>query len=264
MVRYHRLTMKTLHRGIAGVGLAALAVLLNPPALRADPLLTPAYAAQVESWLNQGDLDFTNIFTKVQGDGQDSASFHAAADYHGPTITLMSTYALSPDYPSPTYPNQIIGGYNPQSWDTAGDHWVWSDAGRTAFLFNLASNQCLWQQLGGAQSPADLDHMGSSDGLQQTVNQLGLGPTWGFGYDLTANGSLEAGSAHYWGYGQHSGPITGLFDPVEFLDQQVPFRIASIEIYTFTPAAPVSEAASTAGMLGMAAFGLMLLRRRGL
>ncbi len=141
-------TSRHWRRGLAFVGLGALSLSTLPTALAA-PLITSAYETQLETWLGLGDLTFTSIFEKVQGDGKTVADFHAAADYKGPTITLLSIYGYA--LPAGTF--QTIGGYNPQSWNNwLGDHtYTPNDADRTAFIFNLTSGEIQPQRLGVLQ-----------------------------------------------------------------------------------------------------------------
>ena len=100
--------MKTLNSLFAGrilPAVAALAALLVTVPTRAD-LLTSANEAQLKAWLGAGDLNFTNIFTKLAGDGQNSLAFHAAADGQGATFALME---ISGGYPG--HSSMVIGGF---------------------------------------------------------------------------------------------------------------------------------------------------------
>lgn len=96
-------------RGLITVFLILVAQLASTRSAHADPLLTPAFELQLEAWLGEGDLDFTNVYTRIAAD--DNLDFHAAADGQGRTFTLVEVVWLGNTY--------VIGGYNPQSWRTA-------------------------------------------------------------------------------------------------------------------------------------------------
>jgi hypothetical protein len=66
--------------------LAALALLFGGVRQAKASLLTPAYQSQLESWLGEGPLILTNIYTKQAGDT--SFDFHSAVDGQGRTFTL--------------------------------------------------------------------------------------------------------------------------------------------------------------------------------
>jgi hypothetical protein len=56
-------------------------------------LLDQSGANQLASWLGEGDLTITNIFSHTNGDGKTAADFHAAADNQGRTFSLYSVRA---------------------------------------------------------------------------------------------------------------------------------------------------------------------------
>lgn len=144
-------------------------------------LLTASYATQVESWLvtdpqlsYSGPLQFTNIFDK--GAGDNSVSFHTAADGQGPTVVVMQATG-------PSGGTQIIGGFNPQSWKSSGDYNTTPIlADRIAFIFNLSTTDRR------DQSVVDTYY-----GPLQTFNRSSDGPTFGGGYDIFVNSSLSLG-----------------------------------------------------------------------
>jgi len=250
--------------------LAVSAALLGVPAH--GSLLTSDYGTQLGTWLGQGELAFTNIFTKEHGDGQTSFDFHAAADGQGPTFTLMQVSA--PDFDTRNgygadLPTQVVGGYNPQSWfaldannpnpsvDLNNFYASATEAGRTAFIFNLSDSVIQRQNVS-----ADYD-LGDEGGFQ-TYNAMYWGPTFGAGFDLASFNELESGSAYSYGYGtpvfQYS-ITSGATDP--FLNVDF-FRIDRLEVYTFTPVAgpqAVPDASATIGLMICGLVGLMGMRR---
>src|SRR5262249_53854852 len=87
--------------------------------------------------------------------------------------------------------HQIVGGYNPQSWDSSGGYHITSSAAdQTAFLFNLTT---------GA-----LQRQGGSSAQYQTYNNAAYGPTFGGGHDLYTDSTLGAGYANQFSYGPSS------------------------------------------------------------
>jgi hypothetical protein len=191
-------------------------------------LLSQSDANQLESWLGEGPITLNNIFTKTTGDGQDSYDFHAAADGQGRTFVVMEVLT--------TYGNsyQIIGGYNPQSWDNSGSyHYTSTDAERTAFLFNLTTATLQAQQLNSSPS--------ASAGPYQTFNRLDYGPTFGGGHDIYSDTTLSAGYAQQYTYG---GPgILGLNIIGKPFQGSPSINYGSIEVFTImnTPTSAVPE-----------------------
>ncbi|HWA24954.1 MAG TPA: PEP_CTERM-anchored TLD domain-containing protein [Lacunisphaera sp.] len=225
-------------RLFAAVGVAASLLLV--PALKAN-LLSSANETQLESWLGQGDLDFTNIFTKVLGDGQNATNFHGAVDNKGPTFVLMSVYGDGGVASRPDLPSQIIGGYDPLSWSTNGLDM--SDAGQTGFIFNLTSSE-FRAQIGGG-----------------TYNHFAWGPTFGHLGDITTYFGLENGYASNGSY--FSGGTNDSITLGSGLGTSSYF-IASLEVYTFSPvpSSNVPDAAGTLGLLGATLLALAALRRQ--
>ncbi|HEY8995448.1 MAG TPA: PEP_CTERM-anchored TLD domain-containing protein [Lacunisphaera sp.] len=249
--------MHITHRPLrALLPLAASLLLAFVPVAQATPLLTSAYETQLEAWLGQGDLVFTNVFTKQAGD--DAYDFHAAADGKGATFTLMSisgpgwwgTFDL---------PNQIIGGYNPQSWSSVGN---WnlspSDGERTAFLYNLTSGIIQKQNLTG-QGFID-------SGLYQTYGVGFYGPTFGGGHDLYTSDSLNNGYAYNWSFGGTSSGDEIISGGPNYSTYSL-FNIGALEVWTFAPAQTqgggntVPDTTATLGLLGAALLGMATLRR---
>src|SRR5207245_7855783 len=102
-----------------------------------------------------------------------AAAFHGAADGQGRTFTVAEVLR------SDGITHAIVGGYDPLSWDSSGGyHYDLSDAGRTAFIYNLTTGLKLDQVLG--------DSYGRGD--EQTYNGQYLFPVFGGGHDLLFGG----------------------------------------------------------------------------
>jgi len=234
---------------------SAAVSLLLAPALN-GALLSAAYEAQLETWLGQGDLDFTSVFTKT--DGATSLDFHAAADGKGATFTLMSISGEGLAGGFAQVP-QTIGGYNPQSWNSSGTfNNTPSDAERTAFLYNLTTGSIQRQNLVGEGD--------DGSGAFQTYNKSSVGPAFGGGFDLYSWDTLNQGYAGNYSYGGTSNGneivVANAFGGVAY------FEIGALEVYTFTPAGTspagaVPDTAGTFGLLGVSLLALMAFRRRG-
>ncbi len=158
------------------------------------------YEAQLATWLGEGDLAFFEIFSSSNGDGKTSTDFHAAVDGQGRTFTLLEVTSFD------TGLTQIIGGYNPQSWNsTTGYNVTPTDAERTAFIFNLTDG-IKHEQI-----------LGSYPGSVQTYNEFNEGPIFG-GNDIWVRDSLVAATTKQYSYGPVNDHITsGLFVHTESL-----------------------------------------------
>lgn len=187
-------------------------------------LLSGSHATQLETWLQgtglySGNLQFTNVFTK--GPTSTSHDFHAAADGVGPTITVLSatTFGVRPV-------TSLIGGFNPQSWSPAG-YWNISTASdRTAFTFNLTTND-LRPQLAG------------DGGVYQTYNYSWYGPTFGGGNDLHVREGLQDGYNQPYSYGPSSCGNYCVGGPNFFgSNGYQPFYIDGLEVFTIQALSP--------------------------
>ncbi|HZZ80821.1 MAG TPA: PEP_CTERM-anchored TLD domain-containing protein [Gemmataceae bacterium] len=213
--------------------LATLALLLGGVGQARAGLLTTAEQTQLETWLGEGPLTLTNIFTKTAGDGQTSADFHAAVDGKGRTFTLIEVLPVN------GYANQIIGGYDPQSWSSSGGYNITSsDADRTAFLFNLTTTTIERQAIGGYQ------------GQYQTYNYSSYGPTFGGGHDLYVSFDLASGYAFQYSYGSgyNSTNILGHTYTYQGLD----IGFGAIEVYTIADAPSAVPESSSLTLFVMA------------
>lgn len=233
-------------------------------------LMTAAREAQLEAWLNQGDLEFTNIFTKQVG--SDSADFHAAVDGDGSTITLMQVASIEGRTAAEPGVGNVLGGYNPQSWKSNGSNNLSPLNGdRTAFIFNLDTAVKLAQRLNGY-------------GLAQTYNHINWGPSFGQSavgtqiFDLTTSSDLTTGSVMQNAYGPPTNG-NGFYRGTNLLGDSfnshrtgadgglTEVTFGALEAYTFSPAAATSATApepgslAILGVLGLAACGHHRRRR---
>lgn len=225
------------------LGLAVASVSLLGSTAEAT-LLSSAYETQLESWLGEGDQDFTNVYTFATGDA--AGDFHNAADNKGATFTLLKVMAEGIE--------QVIGGYNPQSWDATINDYVYTDAAvnRTAFLFNLTDVVKLTQNSG-------------STGREQVYSANYFGPTFGGGNDLL-NYDTETfgviGHAREYSYGQGTN-VFGIGGGIDSI-----FTITEFKVYTIATASTggggsaVPDASSTFGLFGLALLGLVGVRAR--
>lgn len=155
---------------IAGASLPALA---DTGAV----LLDAARQAQLETWLGEGPLALSAVYSKQAGDT--AADFHAAADGKGRTFSLMEASNAAGQ-------TWLIGGYNPQSWSSDGQFNITeSTEARTAFLFNLT--------LGTVYRQTPNTYGLGSVGSYQTYNAANYGPTFGIGHDLFVPANLSSG-----------------------------------------------------------------------
>ncbi|OYP34122.1 PEP_CTERM-anchored TLD domain-containing protein [Rhodopirellula sp. MGV] len=238
-------------------------------------LLTSAFESRLESWLGQGDLDFTNVFTKAPA--SNSYAFHAAVDGIGPTITLMRISRVENNAKDRAV-GQILGGYNPQSWNRSGNfNLTSSNADRTGFIFNLSTDTKFDQRLSATAS--DPNEQGR--GRYQTYNRLNSGPSFGAGSDLFLDYSLSDGYMRQYSYGVAGpGAFSSGYAGKNLLGDSryivtrpgiqngfTDFRVSDVEVYTFAPAvvsppvASVPEPASVA-LFGLLSLGAIARRRR--
>jgi hypothetical protein len=204
--------------------LAVLLLTIPVPAasiVNGGQLLTQSNANQLATWLGQGDLTFTNVFSQTPI-SNGSTLFHTASDGIGPTFTLFQTNL------------GLVGGYDPVSWNSSGSYITDpTNTGRTAFIFNLSTTTLLRQLLG------------DSNGQYQTFNYGPYGPTFGGGHDLTVNSSnLSNGYAYSFSYGGgFSQP--NIFGLSSSSGNPTMFTVSRVETYTFAPAVAQTAEPST-------------------
>lgn len=217
----------------------AAAFVLSAGCANAQPIeLGKSEVAALTGWLGEGRIALTNIYTKA--DGHSATDFHQAVNGKGRTITLIN--ATGDDGRS-----WLIGGYNPQSWDSNGGfHMTPDNKERTAFLFNLTSDRIF------RQTPAT--HILDTVGSYQTYNDGKFGPTFGLGHDLFVQENLQAGSSVLYSYVESDG--TGVNQSI--LDGGYTgghITIGAMEVYSI---AVVPEP----GMYAMLGTGMFLLAWR--
>ncbi|WP_426072777.1 PEP_CTERM-anchored TLD domain-containing protein [Janthinobacterium sp. DSP2-3-3] len=229
-------------RGVV-VAVAGMVFCLGAQAGPGKSLLSPGYQARLETWLGEGHLALTNIYSKATGDT--SLDFHKASDGKGRTFSVMEATNSS----GKTW---LVGGYNPQSWSsTDGTHVTMDDSQRTAFLFNLTSDFMLPQ----------LKQYFNGDGIgkDQTYNQANYGPTFGYGHDLYVPQDLtHGGSSFLYTYNYLGQPSTGvsLLDGSVWHGNDVVFGAIQVFSISAVPE-PATYGLVLAGLL------VLLVRQRG-
>lgn len=156
---------------------AGLCFCMGAQAASGPSLLSPEYQSQLESWLGEGRLTLNTIYTKAAGDT--SLDFHKASDGKGRTFSVMEAM-------DPSGKTWLVGGYNPQSWNSSGSYNMTPDnSQRTAFLFNLSS--------GVIRPQTPRGYAIDTVGAYQTYNGSEYGPVFGYGHDLFVSGTLSSG-----------------------------------------------------------------------
>lgn len=209
-------------------------------------LLTQSGVDQLATWLGEGDIQLTNVFTHTKSDSKTSYDFHTAADGKGRTFTVAEVTSVGGVSTS-----IIVGGYNPLSWNSSGNYNINpGNAGRTAFLYNLTSLFTLGQQpVSGNGDP----------GQYQTLNQNGpsafAGPTFGAGYDFGIDWTLNAGKAFQYSYGANG---TGGQNIVDATGVST-LTFDKLDVFTIANVAPLPSTALVGGVL---LGGIVLLQAR--
>jgi len=229
------------------LAMAGMGVCLGAQAGTGTSLLSPGYQAQLETWLGEGRLALTNIYSKAAGDT--SLDFHKASDGKGRTFSVMEATNSS----GKTW---LVGGYNPQSWSsTDGMHVTMEDSERTAFLFNLTAGFMLPQ----------LKQYFSGDGVgkDQTFNGAKAGPTFGVGHDLYVPENLtNGGSSYLYTYNHYGQPTMGysLLDGSVWKGADITY--GAIQVFSISA---IPEPVTYALLLaGLGVLGVVRRRKRAL
>lgn len=198
-------------------------------------LLDDTGVAQLSTWLGQGDITLTNIFTRDSGNSS-AAAFHAAADGKGATFVLFRG--------TENGVTATFGGYNPRSWKSNGTwNTYFQGSSPEAFIFNLTTS-ILRREL--------------SSSYLQTYNNAEYGPTFGSGHDIYIDGTLTGGYSFGESY------------EMDFLGQSIVsgaayngngFVISELEVFTVVPDASVPEPSSVF-LVGLGILGLTTVRRK--
>ena len=161
--------------------LAGLLWCIGAVPAHATPIMTTELKTQLLGWLGRSDVQLDQLFVKKDGDS--AANFHAAVDGKGATFSLLRAR----DSAGNTF---LIGGYNPQSWNTLdGDHVTLPEDERTAFIFNATAGH-MYRQV-----PTPPDQGVPDYGSHQTYNCPQCGPSFGSGADLLVNNDLTTGGS---------------------------------------------------------------------
>ena len=228
------------------LAVAGMGVCLGAQAEPSASLLSPGYQAQLESWLGEGRLALTNVYSKAAGDT--SLDFHKASDGKGRTFSIMEATNTSGQ-------TWLVGGYNPQSWSsTDGMHVTMDDSQRTGFLFNLTEGFMLPQ----------LKQYFSGDGIgsAQTYNKHDYGPTFGVGHDLYVPQDLtHGGYSSLYTYNYRGQPANGisLVDGSSFTSPNITY--GAIQVFTISAVPePATYGVLLAGLILLA--GMHLRQQR--
>lgn len=217
------------------LAVVGMVVCLGAQADSGTSLLSPGYKTQLETWLGEGRLSLTNIYTKAAGDT--SLDFHKASDGKGRTFSVMEATNASGQ-------TWLVGGYNPQSWNSSGSYNMTPDnSQRTAFLFNLSGGVIRRQTLRGYA----IDTVGA----YQTYNGAEFGPVFGYGHDLFVSGNLSSGG--YSNMYSYIDPIKGgfgesLLDGSQYSKPNVTYGAMQIFTVSVVPE-PASYALLLAGLV---------------
>ncbi|QDU71280.1 PEP_CTERM-anchored TLD domain-containing protein [Mucisphaera calidilacus] len=204
-------------------------------------LLSSGDLDPLEAVVNQGQLEFSSIFTKTLDNGASIEQLNTALTHNPlPTMVVMEVLETRGNQ------RQIIGGYNPQAWGGSGDgyNYTYRSSEQTAFLFNITTGDILHQRHQGR--PA----------YYQTYRSSIIDLAFGGGFDLKLTHGLTMGSARELSYG------SGDLDDHNILAEaaNTTFHVGTLEIFTVVPYSP-SVPTPNASLAGMFALLTLLARR---
>lgn len=216
-------------------------------------LLTQSGVDQLATWLGEGDLQLTNVFTHSKKDDlKNSVNFHTDADGKGRTFTIAEVKSVGG-----VSATIIVGGYNPKSWYTAPDSDIYynvgaTNNGRTAFLYNLTEGYRLDEK----SYPRIND-----PGQYQTVNASGYGPGFGGGFDLITSSNLNSGSAAPSSYEYLPFSLNPPTTVVGSNQGSVVLTFDKLDVFTISAVAPLPSTVLM-GVALLGGFALLQVRRR--
>lgn len=236
---------------LAASGLFLISSFANAGTVTGGALLQQGDANQIETWLGSGDLDFTNIYSGTAGVSS-AASFHAAADGTGATVSIYGITLANGDHAR-------IGGYTTVDWgQPQADYYP----NPVALIFNLDSLEAQFTQF----SPQHAVYVNPE-----------YFPTFGGGHDIwTGNVILGTcggfftneqcdGYSYSHSYDRDQGQITVAgdsgFESGNNGLSYTSWSVNSLEVYTFAPAAPV-PLPTAIFLFAPALAGLGFVRRR--
>ncbi len=215
-------------------------------------LLTQGYANQLETWLGEGNITITKIYSKQSG--HTAANFHSAVDGQGRTFSIIEVLKVGTTSSNKVTDYQIVGGYNPQSWNSSGNYnYTYNDNDRTAFLFNLTKTN-----VGRLHQKKDTEtnyyYQGTSYGYYQTYNHSSYGPYFS-AWDLRIDDyAMTTGFSHLYGvtYGADNGQNMNVVGQTNWDHSYL--DIGKIEVFTISQT-PIPEPGSILClMLGLLSF----------
>lgn len=240
------------HLAILSLFLLFPGIVFSAAIVGGSDLLTQGYANQLETWLGEGAITINKVYTKQAG--HTAANFHAAANGVGRTFALVEVLRTGTSPSGTTTNYNIIGGYNPQSWTSAGVYnYTNNDADRDAFIFNL-TNSSVGRMHQKQTTETGYYYVGSSYGHYQTLNQSDYGPSFS-AWDLMVYNDLNTGFSHLMGvaYGADSGQNMNVFG-IATTSYHTYYDIGKIEVFTITNGIAVPEMTSLWGLLLGVAF----------
>lgn len=220
-------------------------------------LLSGGDVTQLETWLGEGPLTLTNIFTKGI-DGTNSIDWHNSVDGMGRTFSIIRIV-------DNLGVEATIGGYNPQSWNSSGGYnRTDNDADRTAFIFNLSTGIVQYQcKKADAITCGDDNDSFNGNGRWQTFNDVNSGPTFGNGHDIVVGATLTFGYSFTRSYGDPTGDASdGADSPLDTDPTTHNWQsITALETFTIAEFTAVSTPDSLA-LFGLGLLGLGYYRRK--